>query len=75
MFKWLKEDGGSLFTRHHMEKTRSNRYKLHWEKFYLDIRKKSFYSKNNCSLELPPQGRGRVPIAGGFQDATGQRAR
>lgn len=25
-----------------------------------------FHSKNNCSPEEPPLGRGRVPIAGGF---------
>lgn len=45
-----KEDGGSFFTRSHTEKTRDNGYKLHQERFYLDIRK-NFYSKNNLSLE------------------------
>jgi len=32
-------------------------------------------SDNNRSLEQPPQRHGRVPIAGGFQDAIGQVAR
>ncbi|GAB0182117.1 hypothetical protein GRJ2_000677000 [Grus japonensis] len=46
VFQYLKgnykEDGGSLFMRSYMEKTRGNRYKLHWERFHLDIRKKFF---------------------------------
>ncbi|GAB0196369.1 hypothetical protein GRJ2_002102200 [Grus japonensis] len=46
-----REDRGSVFTKKHMEKTRSNRYKLHQERFHLDIRKNFFYSKNNQSLE------------------------
>ncbi|KAK4825923.1 hypothetical protein QYF61_003418 [Mycteria americana] len=37
-----KEDGGSLFMRSHMEKTRDNRYNMHWERFHIDIRKKLF---------------------------------
>ncbi|KAK4828698.1 hypothetical protein QYF61_000536 [Mycteria americana] len=67
-----KEDRSSFFRRSHMEMTRGNGYKLHWERFHLDIRKKLFYSENNQSLKQPPQGRAAVPIAGGFQDATGQ---
>lgn len=35
-----REDGGSLFTRSHTEKTRGNRYKLHWERFHRNVRKK-----------------------------------
>ena len=52
-----------------------NGYKLHWERFYLEIRKNYFYSENNQSLEQPPQGHGRDLIAGGFQDAMAQGAR
>jgi len=43
VFQYLKgsyrEDGGSLFTRNHMEKTRGNGYKLQQERFHLDMRK------------------------------------
>ncbi|KAK4829749.1 hypothetical protein QYF61_006458 [Mycteria americana] len=46
VFQYLKgsykEDGGSLFTRNHIEKTKNNGYKLHQERFHLDIRKKFF---------------------------------
>ena len=38
-------------------------------------KRENFYSENNQSLEQPPQGHGTVPIARGFQDATGQGAR
>ncbi|KAK4833065.1 hypothetical protein QYF61_027727 [Mycteria americana] len=69
-----KEDGGSLFTRSHMEKIRVNRYKSQQERFHLDTRK-FFQSESNHSLEQPPQGHSKVPIAGGFQDAVGQGAR
>lgn len=31
-----KEDRGSLFTRRHLEKTRGNRQKLHWEMFHIE---------------------------------------
>lgn len=37
-----KEDGGSVFTRSHMEKTGGNGYKLHSNKFRLNTRKKFF---------------------------------
>ncbi|KAK4805622.1 hypothetical protein QYF61_022380 [Mycteria americana] len=37
-----KEDGGSLITRSHMEKTRASEYKLHRERFRLDIRNTFF---------------------------------
>ena len=74
-----KEDGGSLFTRSHMEKTRGNGYKLHQERGFTSIQDRYclgfLYSENNHPLEQPPQGCGRVPIAGGFQDAIGQGAR
>lgn len=42
VFQYLKSGykEGSLFTRSHMEKTWGNRYKLHEERFHLDIRKK-----------------------------------
>ncbi|KAK4827888.1 hypothetical protein QYF61_022311 [Mycteria americana] len=46
MFQYLKggykEDGDSLFTRSHMEKTRGNRYKLLPGRFQLDTRGKLF---------------------------------
>ncbi|KAK4815390.1 hypothetical protein QYF61_001378, partial [Mycteria americana] len=46
VFQYLKggykEDGGSLFTSSHMDKTKDNRYKLQWERFHLDIGKKFF---------------------------------
>ena len=39
VFQYLKggykEDGGSLFTRSHMEKTRGNGYKLHQERGFI----------------------------------------
>lgn len=77
VFQYLKssykEDRGSLFRRSHIKKTRSNRYKLHWERFCLDIRK--IYSKNNHLLEKPPQECGEVPITEGFQNAIGQGAK
>ena len=37
-----KEDGDSLITRSHKEKTRANEYKLHWERVHLDIRNTFF---------------------------------
>lgn len=50
VFQYLKgsyrEEGGSLFTRSHTEKTRGNRYKLYQERFHLNIRNKFFYSGN-----------------------------
>lgn len=46
VFQYLKsgykEDGGCLFIRSHVEKTRGNRYKLQRHKFHLNIRKKYF---------------------------------
>ncbi|KAK4826168.1 hypothetical protein QYF61_006030 [Mycteria americana] len=57
-----KENRGSLFMRSHMEKTRGNGYKLHWETFHLNIRTTFFYSKNNHSLEQPPQERVESPL-------------
>jgi len=36
-----------------MEKTRGNGYKLHRERFHLNIRKKFFCSENSHSLDLP----------------------
>jgi len=46
MFQYLKggykEDGDSLFTRSHMEKTRGNEYKLLLGRFQLDTRGKFF---------------------------------
>lgn len=58
-----------------MEKTKGNRYKLHWERFHLDIRQTFFYNKNNKLLEQPPQGHGRMSITGGFQYVIQQDAR
>ncbi|PKU44479.1 hypothetical protein llap_5224 [Limosa lapponica baueri] len=31
-----KEEGGTLFTRSHMERTKGNEYELHWERIHLD---------------------------------------
>ena len=45
-----KEDGDSLFTRSHMEKTRGNGYKLLLGRFRLDTRK-TFHNENNQPLE------------------------
>lgn len=33
-----KQDGDSILTSSHMEKAMGNGYKLHWERFHLDIR-------------------------------------
>lgn len=41
--------------------TRGNRYKWHWERFYVDVRE-FFNSENNQSWEWPPQGYGGVTI-------------
>jgi len=38
-------------------------------------KKKIFYGENNSPLEQPPQGHGKVLIAGGFQDVTEQGAK
>jgi len=57
-----------------MEKTRGNKYKVHWQKFHTDIRN-IFYIKNNHSLEQPPQECGGVHINEGFQYVIGQGAR
>lgn len=57
-----------------MEKTSGNGYKLHWEMFHLNVRKKNF-TKNNLSLEQPPQGYSRVLITGGCQHVIGQGAK
>ncbi|KAK4814877.1 hypothetical protein QYF61_027906, partial [Mycteria americana] len=42
------------------------------QRFVLHKERTRGNSENNQSLELPPQGCGEVPIAGGFQDATEQ---
>ncbi|GAB0184611.1 hypothetical protein GRJ2_000926400 [Grus japonensis] len=46
LFQYLnasyKENRRSLFTRSHMERTRGNGYKLHQERFHLDINPKFF---------------------------------
>ncbi|KAK4810814.1 LOW QUALITY PROTEIN: hypothetical protein QYF61_008786 [Mycteria americana] len=44
-----KEDGGFLFTRSHMEKTRDNGFKLYWERFHLDLGNKFFTSEDSSS--------------------------
>ncbi|GAB0208708.1 hypothetical protein GRJ2_003336500 [Grus japonensis] len=48
IFQYLKggykEDGDSLFTKNHMEKTRGNGYQLHGERFLLDIRQTIFFT-------------------------------
>ncbi|GAB0186318.1 hypothetical protein GRJ2_001097100 [Grus japonensis] len=76
VFQYLKgncrEDGDSLFTSSHMEKTWGNGYKLYQEGFH---HKTGNFYNDNSSMEQPPQGFGRVPIVGGFQDAVGQGAR
>ena len=61
VFQYLKggykEDGGSLFTRSHMEKTRGNGYKLHQERGFTSIQDRYclgfFYSENNHWNSLP----------------------
>ncbi|XP_074677350.1 uncharacterized protein LOC141922118 isoform X2 [Strix aluco] len=68
-----KEERGSLFTRSPVEQTRGHGYKLHQERFHLNVRE-IFYSENNYSMEQPPQGHGGVPVAGGFQHVAGQGA-
>lgn len=45
------------------EKTRSNVYMLHWERF---MYKRHFFCDINQSLEQCPQGCGRIPITSGF---------
>ena len=46
VFQYLKgsykEYGVLRFTRSHIENARGNRYKLYWERFHLNIRKKYF---------------------------------
>lgn len=73
VFQYLKggyrEDGCSNFIRNNMEKTRSKKYKLHQERFY--IRKNFFYNENNLSVEKSPWGHSGIPIAGDFQDTIG----
>lgn len=46
--EWLqyKSNGGSLFTWSHMESTKDNGCKLHWERFHHDLRKNSSDSKS-----------------------------
>jgi len=62
MFQYLKggykEDGDSLFTRSHMQKTRANGYKLILERFQWDTRGKFF------TMEYCPQGSGGFPNIG-----------
>lgn len=36
------EASSSVFTKCHMEKTRGNKHKLHWDGFHLDIKKINF---------------------------------
>jgi len=69
-----KEDGNSLFTRSYNEKTQAMDTSCTRRGFIMN-KKGIFYSENNHSMEQLPQGCGRVPIAGGFQDAIGQGAR
>lgn len=46
VFQYLKsgwkEDGGSLFTISHTEKTTDNGYSFHWERFDMNIKNKFF---------------------------------
>lgn len=39
---WPQRTGGSLLSGSHMEKRQGNRYKLHWERFHLGIKKEGF---------------------------------
>lgn len=68
-----REDRGTLFTWRHV-KMRGNRHKIYWEGSPLDRRKNVFLLviENNPSLEQPPHGQGRIPIAGSFQNTIGQ---
>lgn len=51
-----KEDEGSLFTRSHMEKTRCNGYKLHQNRFRLNIRKTFFTLRPDTGTTFPEKG-------------------
>lgn len=57
-----------------MEKVRGSGYKVHWERFYLDVRNNYFYSEHNQSSEQPLQGHDKTPSARGCQGAIGQSA-
>lgn len=43
------------------------------QRFHINTKKEIFYNKNIQSLQLSPQGNGRVPIEGNFQEATGEQ--
>lgn len=45
-----KEVEGSLFARSHVEKTRGNKFKLHWERFLLNTRKKFFHQEESITV-------------------------
>lgn len=66
-----KRTGGSPLPGSHMEKRQGNRYKLHWERFHLGIKKKDFRVRTNNPCNSLPRGAGGTPIIGGLQDATG----
>lgn len=66
-----KRTGGSPLPGSHMEKRQGNRYKLHWERFHLGIKKKDFRVRTMNPWHSLPRGGGGTPISGGLQDATG----
>lgn len=64
-----REDRSFLFkNRKHVEKTRANGYKLHQNKFDLDIRNILL-----PSMEQPPQGCSGVPVLNVFKTEQGAR--
>ncbi|KAK4815650.1 hypothetical protein QYF61_005212, partial [Mycteria americana] len=72
VFQYLKgsykEDGGSLFTRSHMERQGETGTSCSGKGFILTEDRIFFCSENNYSLDQTPQGHGEVSIAGHFQD-------
>lgn len=66
-----KKDRDTLFTKHHIEKTRCNRYKLNWERFNLNIRNKFVTEKAIINWNNLPRDMVRSP----FQNTIRQGAR
>lgn len=67
IFQYNIPDRGSLFMRSHMEKTRSNGWKLHWERFHLNIRKNSFTMKAFIQRKNLSRGVVESLLSGGFK--------
>jgi len=66
-----KEDGDRLFSVVSSERTRSNRHKLQYSKFHLNIRKDFFHCEGGQTPEHSAHRDCGVPASGSIQNLVG----